>query len=87
MKVKISTNTKTLDLVRELKKLWNRKITTIVGALGLFPKKPEKRLELEIKRFETFHITALLKLAEVHRSVPETKEDLLSVRFQRKIIS
>ena len=53
MKVKESEKTnKYLDLVRELKKLWNIKVTVIpivVGTLGIIPKGLEKRLgELEI---------------------------------------
>ena len=43
-----------LDITRELKKLWNMRVTVIpivAGALGTFPKGLEKRLEeLEIRR-------------------------------------
>ena len=43
---------KYLDFVRELKKLWNMKVTVIpivVGALGMVPKGLEKSLEKELR--------------------------------------
>ena len=57
---------KYLDLVRELKKLWNMKVTVrpiVVCALGMVPKDLKKRLgELDIRgRIDTIQTTAPLK--------------------------
>ena len=70
-----------------MKKLWNMRVKVIpivVGALGTIPKSLEKRLEdLEIRgRIETIQTTALLQSARIPRRVPETRGDLLSLRFQ-----
>ena len=61
---------KYIDLARELKKLWNMKVTVIpivIGALGKIPKGLLKRLEdLEIGgQVETIQTTALLRLARI----------------------
>ena len=71
------TKDKYLDLARELKKLWNMKVTIIpivIVALGLI-----KGLEdLEIKgRVETIQTTALLRSARILRRFLETWGDLL----------
>ena len=66
---------KYLDLARELKKLWNVKVTIIViGALGTVPKDLVLGLEdLEIRgRVETIQTTALLRSARILRRVLET---------------
>ena len=65
---------KYLDLARELKKLWNMKVTfilIIIGALGTVTKGLIKGLEdLEIRgRGETFQTTALLRSARILRRV------------------
>ena len=80
---------KYLDLARELKKLWNMKVTIIpilIGAFGTVTygllKGPE---DLEVgDRVETIQTTALLKTARMLRSVLETWEDLLSLNIQWK---
>ena len=68
---------KYLDLVRELKKLWNMKVIVVpivIGALGTITKGLVKRLDvLEIRgRVEIIQTTALLRLARTLRRVLET---------------
>ena len=68
---------KYLDLARELKKLWNMKVTIVpivIGALGTITKGLLKGLEeLEIGgRIETIQTTALLRTARILRRVLET---------------
>ena len=65
---------KYLDIARELKKLWNMKLTFIpivIGSLGTVNKELIKGLEnLEIRgRMETMQITALLISAKIWRRV------------------
>ena len=65
---------KYLDLARELKKLWNMKVTIIpivIGAFGTVTKMLLKGLEdLEVgDRVETIQTTALLKTARILRRV------------------
>ena len=65
------------DLARELKKLWNMKVTIIpilIGAFGTVTKGLLKGLEdLEVgDRVETIQTTALLKTARILRRVLET---------------
>ena len=65
---------KYLDLTRELKKLWNMKVTIIrlaIGAFGTVTKGLLKGLEdLEVGgRVETIQTTALLKTARILRRV------------------
>ena len=71
---------KYLDLARELKKLWNLKVTVIpivIGALGTITKGLVQGLEdLKIRRMEAILITALLKSARILRRVLETWGDL-----------
>ena len=83
---------KYLDLARELKKLWNMKVTIIpivIGALGTVTEGLVQRLEdLEIKgRVETIQTTAILRSARILRRVLVTWEDLLSLKLQWKTIS
>ena len=83
---------KYLDLARELKKLWNMKVTVIpvvIGAFGTVTKGLLKGLEeLEVGgRVETIQTTALLRTARILRRVLETWRDLLSLRLQWKTIS
>ena len=83
---------KYLDLARELKKLWNMKVTIaliVIGGLGTIIKGLLKGLEdLEVGgREETIQTTALLRTARILRRVLETWGDLLSLRFQWKTIS
>ena len=68
---------KYLDLARELKKLWNMKVTIIsivIGAFGTTTKVLLKGVEdLEVGgRVETIQTTALLKTARILRRVLET---------------
>ena len=78
---------KYLDLARELKKLWNMKVTIVpivIGAFGTITKGLLKGLEdLEIGgREETIQMTALLRTARILRRVLETWGDLLSLQLQ-----
>ena len=66
-----------LDFARELKKLWNMKVTIIpivIGALGTITKGLLKGLEdLEVGgQVETIQTTALLRTARILRRVLET---------------
>ena len=81
-----------LDLARELKKLWNMKVTIIsivISAFGTVTKGLLKGLEdLEVgDRVETIQTTALLKTARILRRVLETWGDLLSLNLQWNTIS
>ena len=81
-----------LDLARELKKLWNLKVTIIpivIGAFRTVTKGLLKGLEdLEVgDRVETIHTTALLKTARILRRVLETWGVLLSLNLQGNTIS
>ena len=83
---------KYLDLARELKKLWNMKVTIVpivIGAFGTITKGLLKGLEdLEVGgRVETIQMTALLRTARIPRRVLETWGDLLSLKLQCKTIS
>ena len=79
-KVKLKENEKKdkyLDLARELKKLWNMKVTIIpivISALDTVTEGLLKGLEdLEIRgRVETIQITTLLRTARILRRVLET---------------
>ena len=79
------------DLARELKKLWNMKVTGItimVGAFGIIPIGLVKGLEdLGIREVTTIQTTTLLRLARIMRRVLETWGDLLSFWFQWETIS
>ena len=83
---------KYLDLVRELKKLWNMKMTIIpivIGAFGTVTKgllKGMKNLEVG-DRVETIQTTALLKTARILSRARETWGDLLSLNLQWNTIS
>ena len=77
---------KYLDLARELKKLWNMKVTIasiVIGAFGTLTKGLLNGLEdLEVgDRVETIQTTALLKTARILRRVLETWGDLLSLNL------
>ena len=68
---------KHLELARELKKLWNMKVTMILivmGAFGTVNKGLLKGLEdLEVGgQVETIQTTALLKTARIMRRILET---------------
>ena len=79
--LKENENNKYLDLARELKKLWNMKVTIV-------PIKLKGLENLEVGgRGETIQTTALLRTARILRRVLETWEDLLSLRFKWKTIS
>ena len=83
---------KYLDLARELKKLWNMKVTIVpivIGALSTITKGLLKGMEdLEVSgRVVTIQTTALLRTARILRRVLETWGDLLSLKLQWKTIS
>ena len=83
---------KYLNLARELKKLWNMKVTIIpivIGAFGTVTKGLLQGLEdLEVGgRVETNQTPALLRRARILKRVLETLGDLLSLRLQWKTIS
>ena len=83
---------KYLDLPRELKKLWNMRVTIVpivIGAFGTVTKGLWKGLEnLEIGgRVETIRTSTLLKTARILRRALETWGDLLSLKLQWKGIS
>ena len=82
---------KYLDLARELKKLWNMKVTIIpivIGAIGTVTKGLLKELEdLEVGgQVETIQTIALFRMARILRRVLETW-DSLSLNLQWKTIS
>ena len=80
------------DLARELKKLWNMKVTIVpimISAFDTITKGLWKGLEdLEFSgRVETILMTALLRTSRKLRSVLETWGDVLSLKLQWKTIS
>ena len=80
---------KYLDLARELKKLWNMKMTIIPIVIGAFGTVTEGLLtgleNLDVGwRVETIQTTALLRRPRILRRVLETWGDLLSLRLQWK---
>ena len=82
-------NDKYLDLTRELKKLWNMKVTIIpivIGALGWVAKGLIQGLEdLEIRgRVETIQTTLLLRSPRILRRVLEAWRDLLLSDFSER---
>ena len=85
-------NDEYLDLARELKKLWNMKVTIVPVVIGTFGTITEGLLkvleDLELSgQLETIQMTALLRTARILRSVLETWGDLLSLRLMWKTIS
>ena len=83
---------KYLDLTKEMKKLWNMKVTIILivfGAFGTITKGLLKGLkDLEVgERVKTIQITTLLGMARILRRVVEIWGDLLSLKLQWKTIS
>ena len=83
---------KYLDFARELKKLWNMKMTIVpivIGAFGTITKGLLKGLEdLEVgEQVKTIQMTALLRITRILRRVLETWGDLLSLKPKWKTIS
>ena len=79
---------KYLDLVRELKKLWNKQVIIILIAIGITKGLLKGLEDLEVGwRVETIQTTTLLRTARILRRVLETWGDLLSLRLQWKTIS
>ena len=77
---------KFIDLAREMKNLWNMKVTIIpivIGAFGTVTKELLKGLEdLEVGgQVETLQTTALFKTARILGRVLETRGDLLSLNL------
>ena len=80
---------KYLNLARELKKLWNMKVTiipTVIGAFGTVTKGLLKGLKVG-GRMESIQTTTLLRTARILRRILETWRVLLSLKLQRKTIS
>ena len=80
---------KYLHLARELKKLWNMKVTTIpnvIGAFGTLIIKGSGRFGIW-RQSGDHQITALFKTARILRRVLETWGDLLSLKLQWNTIS
>ena len=80
------------DLARELKKLWNIKVTVIpfvIGGFGTVTKGLLKGLkDLEIRgRVETIQSTTLLRTARILRRVMENWQDFLLHKLQWKTLS
>ena len=78
---------KYLDLARELKKLWNMKVTIVpivIGAFGIIIKGLLKGLEdLEVGgQVEIIQMTVSLNTARILKRVLETCGDLLSPKLQ-----
>ena len=83
---------KYLDLARELKKLWNMKVTIIRIVIGSFVTVTKGLLkgleELEVGgRVEINQTTTLLRMARIPTRVLETWRDLLSLKLFWKTIS
>ena len=76
-----------LDLARELRKLWNMKVTVVplvIGALRTVPKGLERGLE-ELKiggRIETIQTATVLRLARILRKVLGNRGDVQSLKLQ-----
>ena len=76
-RINLKESEKYLDLARELKMLWNMKVTIVpivIGELGTKTKGLLKGLEdLEVGgRVETIQMTSLLRTARILRRVLET---------------
>ena len=83
---------KYLNIARELKRLWNMKVTIepiLIGAFGTITKGLLKGLEdLDVgRREETIQMTTLPRTLRILRRVLETWGDLLSLKLQWKTIS
>ena len=91
IKLKENKKDKYLDLVRELKKLWNMNVTVIpivIAALGTVTKELIQGLvDLKIReRVETIQTTALLRSFRILSRVPETWSELLSFKLKWETI-
>ena len=80
------------QLDRELKKLWNMKMTiipTVISTFGTVTKGLRKGLkDLEVGEWvETIQSTTLLRTARILRRVLETWGDLLSLKLQLRTIN
>ena len=80
------------DLAREMKKLWNMKVTIVpivIGAFGTITKGLLKGLvDLAVGgQIETIQMTKLLRTARIMRRVLETWGGLLSLKLQWKTIN
>ena len=81
-----------LNLSRELKKIWNMKLTIIPIVTGTFVTVTKELLtgleDLEVNgQVETIQTTALLRTVRILRRVLDTRRDLLSLKLQWKTIS
>ena len=78
---------KYLNLVRELKKLWNMKVTIIPIVIGAFVTVTKGLLKglADLKvggQLETIQTTTLLRTSRIPKRVLETWRDLLSLKLQ-----
>ena len=85
-------NDKYLDFTRELKKLWNMKVTIVpivIGAFGTITKGLLKGLEdLKVGGWvENMQTAVLLRTARILRRVQEASGDFLSLKLLWKTIS
>ena len=93
IKLKESENKdKYLELARQLKKIWNMKVTIIpivIGAFGTVTKGLLKGLEdMKIRgRVETIQTTTLLRTVRILRRVLKLWGDLLSLKLQWETIN
>ena len=83
---------KYFDLARELKKLWNMKVTIlpiVIGAFGTITKGLLKGLDdLDVGGLvETIQMTALMRTDRILKRVLQTWGDLLPLKLQWKTIS
>ena len=78
---------KHLDLDRELKTLWNMKVSIVPIVIGAFGTVTEGLLKGLEDLVETIQTTSLLKTARTLRKVLETWGDLLSLKLLWKTIS
>ena len=89
-RVKLKENEKRdmyLDLARELKKLWNKKVTIISIVIGVLGTITKGLKDLEIRgQVETIQTIVLLRSARILRRDQETWGDLLSLKLQWETI-
>ena len=71
-----------VDLARELKKLWNMKVTIVPIVIGTFGTTTKGLLKGLEDLVETIQMTALLRKAKILKRVMETWGDLLSLKLQ-----
>ena len=78
---------KYLELDRELKKLWNMKVSIILIVIGAFGTITKGFVEEIRGQAETIQTTALMRSDRILRKVRGTWGNLLSLKLQWKTIS